>query len=113
VVFDNSGNALHAVLGATLLEDDHDPILTDRGAYFQGVDYVALPPNALLPQARLTLSNFYAVIFIYLISQGTVFSIYKSTTQIMSLSFSSNAFSLYFKDTLGNKYATIAVSSSN
>ena len=113
VVYDNSLNSLHAVVGTTLLEDLDDPVLTDRGAYFNGNSYITLPPNALLPEDKLTLTNFYALFFVYVISPGTIFSIYNSGTRIMELSHISGSLSLFYKYLITSTTIQSSITSGN
>lgn len=80
VVLDTSGNENHAVLGPTLLEEASDPVLTDRGAYFTSATYIQLPPNSLRPLNSVALTNFYGVMFVYIISSGAIFTVTSSST---------------------------------
>lgn len=114
VIQDQSGFSNYCVLGSTLATDSSDPILTDRGGYFTSSSYLSLPPNSLLPSRYLTLTNFYGILFIKIISPGTIFSIYNSNSVLIELSQSStNSISIYQYDSLmytGVRSATLELS---
>lgn len=95
VVLDTSGNQNHAVLGNNLLKSSSDPILTDRGAYFTSTTYISLPPNSLLPLTSLSIGNFYGVIFIHILSSGTILTISLSQNVKLKLQHQSSTISFY------------------
>lgn len=113
VIPDNSGNSYYAVSGSTLLQDLSDPVMTDRGAYFTSSKYISLPPNALQPQVSISLSEFYSILYIYIISSGTIFSINQSPDTIFKLYVSSSTVSLSYLDSSITRLASSAASLSN
>ena len=77
IIIDHSSNCYHSVLGSTLLKEEFEPILTDRGAYFNYYSYLTLPPNALLPKTPVMITNFYLVFYVFVAYYGKILSIYE------------------------------------
>ena len=59
MIVDKSGSGLNSILGGSILIESVDPILTDRGAYFNGSTYISMPPNTLYPNSHLSITSDY------------------------------------------------------
>ena len=104
IIIDQSCNSYHSVLGSTLLKEEIDPVLTDRGAYFDYYSYLTLPPNALLPKTSVTLTNFYLVFYVYVAYYGKILSIYEEDSLALNLKVAENSLFLYYQDGGDEKY---------
>lgn len=73
VIFDQSSEGNHAVVGYNLRQEPEDAILTSRGVYIAQNTLISLPPNSLFPYKDLqNESPEYINLLFYSFSEGCI-----------------------------------------
>ena len=94
LVKDKSNSSVYAILGSSLLIESSDPILTDRGGYFNKTQYIQLNPNFISSSVPDLQNELIILALIKVIEPGIIFTMHVENTLRLSIKYESG--SLYF-----------------
>lgn len=89
LVQDKFNPSTYGILGPTLLIESSDPLLTDRGGYFETAQYIQLNPNFISTSVPNLQSNLVILTLFKVLEPGIIFSMYVDNSLQMEISYES------------------------
>ena len=91
LIQDKSNSSVYAILGSSILIESSDPILTDRGGYFNKTQYIQLNPNFISSSVPDLQNELIILTLFKVIEPGVIFTMHVENTLRMHIRYESGS----------------------